>query len=222
MKFLRLLLLFGLFGFGYAQEFGLNFSFPFHQYRTQVAQYPPRLGIGVRGIAKFDLTGKSTWKLMPEFGYFLSNSKTVLDSSEYLSVLSGMPVGVPVNVNIWTHFLDFRLLVKYHFDASEGFGVYVAPQVLSLLGQTLITSYEIVNPGGESQKIQEWQQNPLDQVRKVIPRFVVNGLLGAEVRMLPKSAHKWFLSGGIILQGDRYLLPSGGEIGMKVYFGANR
>ncbi len=159
---------------------------------------------------------------MPEFGYFLSNGYALLDSSEYLSVLSGLPVNSPVDVNIWTHFLDFRLLFKYHFEASEGFGVFVAPQVFSLLGQTLIASYEIPNPGGEPQKQQEWQQNPLDRVRKVIPRFVVNALLGAEFRMLPRSGHKWFLSGNLILQGDRYLLPSGGEIGVKIYFGANK
>ena len=207
----------------YGQEFGLSLGATLHNYRTRVAQYPPTIGITLKSVSKFDLSKNNKWKLMPEFGYFLSNSKTFLDSSQYLSVLSGQNVPYGANVNIWTHFLDFRLLAKYHFDESEGFGFYTGLNVLSLLGQTLIASYEIPNgPDGEPQKIQEWQNNPLKQVTNVIPRFTPNILLGAEFRMLPKSVHKWFLYTNIILQANRFGLPAGAEFGFKTYFGANK
>lgn len=214
-----LLLTLQLFG----QEFGLSLGATFHQYRTQVAQYPPTLGITFKSVSKFDLTGNSKWKLMPEFGYFMSNSKAFLDSSQYLSVLSGQNVPYGAHVTIWTHFIDFRLLIKYHFETAEGFGIYIGPNILTLLGQTLIASYEIPNgPDGEPYKIQEWQNNPLKQVTNVIPRFIPNLLLGTEFRMLPKSKHKWFLYANIILQADKFGLPSGGEFGIKSYFAANK
>ena len=206
----------------YSQEYGLSLGATMHQYRTQVAQYPPTLGWTFKGVAKFDFSGNSKWKIMPEFGYFLSVGKTTLDSSQYLSVLTGQGIPYGVDVNIWTHFIDFRLLLKYHFDESEGFGFFLGGDVMTFLAQTLIATYEIPNgPDGYPQKVREWQKNPVDQVSKVIPRFVPNILLGGEVKMLPKSKHKWFLYGDIILQGDRFGLPSGAEFGVKTYFGAN-
>jgi len=116
-----LFLFFVVHGYGQVALYGLRGGGTYYHYRTKTANVRPSVGWEIGAGAKFALKQNAPWKIMSEFGYFMGNTKTVFDTSQYLSVLSGRYVEAPTKVTIWTHYLNFQMLVRYHFEKEDRF-----------------------------------------------------------------------------------------------------
>lgn len=220
ISYLRVLLFYflsiGLLGAQVA-FYGLRAGGTFYHYRTRTANFRPSAGWEIGAGAKFSLNPKSPWKIMPEFGYFMGNSRTTLDSSQFLSVLSGRYVQAPTKISIWTHYLLFQCLLRYHFEMRDQFAVYFGGQALYLLGQTLIAQYV-----QDSSQFQEWLSNPVENALTVLPRITWNFTWGISFQILPHSHHHWFLYAQFIHQLNAYFYPSGAVIGIRFYQGRKK
>ncbi len=191
-------------------QYGFLGGITLHQYRTEVAQFRPGVGLAFMGTTKFAIAPK--WKLLPEFGYFLSHSRGLGDSTLFYSIYSGQPIN-PKKISVYTHFLCFGLATEYHFEEEEKFGIALGLQALYLLGQHLMVEYV---PFGDTTTIQEWQKNPIEYVQRVIPRWVLN-LQWQVIIALWRSERWWFYVQGIH-QVNRWLYPAGAVLGVKYYF----
>lgn len=195
--------------------FGVRAGTSLYQYRTEYAQFFTRLGIEVGAIGHIELFDSRKSRLhhalQPGFGYLIGHSKLFLDSAIYISPLSGRPLTGIANAHTYTHYLYMQLLWRLSFDEEGAFAVGAGPQVLRLLGQTLMLQYE--TPDG--QPIQEWNKVSLSDVEKVIPPWVANLSLYAELRFHEGIRSEWYLYAQTLHQVNRFLWPTGLLVGVS-------
>lgn len=200
----------------YAQEnaFGVRIGMSLYQYRTPYAQFYARLGGEVGAIGRIHLfqsrKSRIVHAFMPGFGYLMGHSRLVLDSSLYISPLSGRPLQSIANAHTYTHYLYMQALWRIAFDTEGSFAIAAGPQVLRLLGQTLMLQYE--TPDG--QPLQEWNRVSLSDVQRVIPPWIANLCLYAELRMREGLHSELRLYAQTIHQLSRYGWPTGLLVGV--------
>ncbi len=203
-------------------SFGLRGGITLYQYRTDYAQFFARLGVelGVAGhIELFESRGsKLRHGLAPAFGYLMGHSRLILDSSIYISPLTGRPLTGIAQAHTYTHFIYMEGLWRTTFDAEGALAVGLGPQVLVPFGQTLMLEYE--TPDG--QPIQEWNRVALTDVRKVIPPTVWNVALLAELRVSSSLRREIFLYVRTAHQVNRYLWPTGLLVGASLLWKSGR
>lgn len=213
----RWLSLYAILGIALAQSnaFGVRGGVSVYQYRTDYAQFYARMGveIGAHGRIGLFVSRKSRLHhaIMPGFGYLMGHSRLVLDSAIYISPLTGRPLTGIAQAHTYTHFLYLQGLWRLSFDEEGAFAVAAGPQVLRLLGQTLMLQYD--TPDG--QPIQEWNRVSLDDVERVIPLWIVNVALLGEVRFREGLRSDWYLYIQTIHQVDRFLWPTGLLVGVS-------
>nr|BAL57455.1 hypothetical protein HGMM_F50F04C18 [uncultured Bacteroidetes bacterium] len=135
----------------------------------------------------------------------MSHSRLVLDSSIYISPLTGRPLAGIAQAHTYTHYLYMQALWRIAFDREGAFAVAGGLQGLRLLGQTLMLEYE--TPDG--QPIQEWNRVSLTDVQRVLPGWVINAALFAELRMRNGIKNELFLHFQTLHQLNRFGWPTG-------------
>ncbi|MCX7607222.1 MAG: hypothetical protein N2170_08170 [Bacteroidia bacterium] len=209
--------LLGGFALSWAQgnAFGGRIGGSLYQYRTDFAQFFARLGFEVGAVGRIELfQGKKTQirhAFMPGFGYLIGHSRLFLDSATYISPLSGRPLTSVARAHTYTHYLYMQALWRLAFDREGAFAVAAGPQVLRLLGQTLMLEYE--TPDG--QPIQEWNRVSLTDVQRVMPAWIPNIALYAELRIREGLRGDLYLYAQTVHQVDRYLWPTGLLVGIQ-------
>ncbi|MCS7296759.1 MAG: hypothetical protein RMK19_00635 [Bacteroidia bacterium] len=209
-------LIFGAVGLAWGQTsaFGVRGGVSLYQYRTDYAQFFARPAVEIGAIGRIALfTGgkaRVNHAFMPGFGYLMSHARLLLDSAVYISPLSGRPLTGIAQSRTYTHFLFLQALWRLSFDEKEALAVAAGPQVLRLLGQTLMLEYS--TPDG--QPIQEWNRVSLSDVEKVIPAWILNLALQGELRFREGIRSDWFIYLQTIHQVDRFLWPTGLVIGI--------
>jgi hypothetical protein len=170
--------------------------------------------VGAQGhISLFDSRkSKLRHGLAPAFGYLMGHSRLMLDSSIYISPLTGRPLTGIAEAHTYTHFLYMETLWRVSFDEAGAFAVGIGPQALVPFGQTLMLEYE--TPDG--QPIQEWNRVALSDVRRVIPPVVWNLSLLAELRVAESVRHEVFLHARTTHQLNRFLWPTGLLVGINL------
>lgn len=196
----------------YAQPpnaFGMRGAVAFYQYRTPYAQFFARLGgeVGATGRIFLAHSRKSQLYhgLMLGFGYLMGHSRLALDSSLYISPLSGRPLPAIASAHTYTHYLYLQGFWLLAFDQEGSLSVAAGPQILRPLGQSLMLQYE--TPDG--QPIQEWNRVSLTDLNRVIPPWIFNFSLYAELRMREGLRSQSFLYLQTLHQINRYLWPTG-------------
>jgi len=212
---ITLLLFWGLLQ-GQNAEFGLRGGITLYQYRTDYAQFFARLGVELGATGHIELfesrKSKLRHSLIPAFGYLMGHSRLILDSSIYISPLTGRPLQGIAQAHTYTHFIFMEGLWRLTFDAEGAFAVGAGPQALIPFGQTLMLAYE--TPDG--QPIQEWNRVALSDVRKVIPPVVWNLALLVELRLSSGLRREVFLYARTAHQLNRYLWPTGLLVGVSL------
>ncbi len=195
--------------------FGVRGGITLYQYRTDYAQFFARLGAEVGAVGHIELfegrKSKVRHGLAPAFGYLMGHSRLILDSSIYISPLTGRPLTGIAQAHTYTHFVCMEGLWRLTFDSEGAFAVGLGPQALIPFGQTLMLEYE--TPDG--QPIQEWNRVALTDVRKVIPPVVWNVALLAELRISSGLRREVFLYARTAHQINRYLWPTGLLVGVS-------
>ncbi len=201
---------------GQNNTFGLRGGLTLYQYRTEYAQFLARLGIEAGATGHIELfegrRSKLRHGLAPAFGYLMGHSRLILDSSIYISPLTGRPLTSIAEAHTYTHFVLMEGLWRVTFDREGALAVGLGPQVLIPFGQTLMLQYE--TPDG--QPIQEWNRIALSDVRKVIPPLVWNLSLLAELRIASGLRREVFLYARTAHQLNRYLWPTGLLLGASL------
>ncbi|MCS7152501.1 MAG: hypothetical protein N2253_05530 [Bacteroidia bacterium] len=220
MNFTAILLLIGaisaLAPYTYAQNnaFGARLGLSIYQYRTDYAQFFARIGGEVGAIGRIELfSGRKSHlhhAIMPGFGYLMGHSRLLLDSAIYISPLTGRPLTGNAQAHTYTHFLYLQALWRISFDNEGALAIAGGPQLLRLLGQSLMLEYE--TPDG--QPIQEWNRVALSDVEKVIPTWIANISLLGELRFREGLNSDWYLYIQTIHQVNRFLWPTGVLIGV--------
>ncbi len=189
--------------------YGVRGAVAFYQYRTPYAQFLARLGAEVGATGRIFLAQSRKSRLyhglMPGFGYLMGHSRLVLDSSLYISPLSGRPLAGLASAHTYTHYLYLQGLWYIAFDQEANLAVAAGPQVLRPFGQSLMLEYE--TPDG--QPIQEWNRVSLTDLHRVIPPWIFNLALYAELRMRVGLHSEAFLYLQTLHQLNRYLWPTG-------------
>ncbi|MCS6895257.1 MAG: hypothetical protein NZZ60_03790 [Bacteroidia bacterium] len=195
--------------FAQANEFGVRGGVSLYQYRTEYAQFYARAGaeIGATGHIQLFTSRKLHLyhALSPGFGYLMGHSRLLLDSAIYISPLTGRPLTGIARAHTYTHFLYLQGLWRISFEENNAFSLALGPQLLRLLGQTLMLEYETQ----DGQPIQEWNRVALSDVEKVIPPWVVNLTLQGELRFREGINSSWYLYFQTIHQLNRFLWPTG-------------
>lgn len=216
----RGLWLFGLV-WGQGNAFGVRGGISLYQYRTEYAQFFTRLGVEVGAAGHIELfegrKSKLRHGLAPAFGYLMGHSRLLLDSSIYISPLTGRPLQGIARAHTYTHFIYMEGLWRLTFDAEGALALGVGPQALIPFGQTLMLEYE--TPDG--QPIQEWNRVALSDVRKVIPPVIGNLALLLELRIASGIRREVFLYVRTTHQINRYLWPTGFLGGLSLLWKAN-
>lgn len=189
--------------------FGVRGGITLYQYRTDYAQFFARLGVELGAAGHIELfegrKSKVRHGLAPAFSYLMGHSRLILDSSIYISPLTGRPLTGIAQAHTYTHFVCMEGLWRLTFDSEGAFAIGLGPQVLIPFGQTLMLEYE--TPDG--QPIQEWNRVALTDVRKVIPPVVWNMALLVELRISSSLRREVFLYARTAHQINRYLWPTG-------------
>jgi len=197
-----------------SNAFGVRGAVAFYQYRTPYAQFFARLGAEVGATGRIFLASSRKAQLyhglMPGFGYLMGHSRLALDSSIYISPLSGRPLAGIASAHTYTHYLYMQLLWCLAFDQEGSLTVAAGPQVMRPLGQSLMLEYE--TPDG--QPIQEWNRVSLSDLHRVIPPWIFNLALYAELRMREGLHSESFLYLQTLHQVNRYLWPTGLLVGI--------
>ncbi|MCS7189630.1 MAG: hypothetical protein RMJ66_07235 [Bacteroidia bacterium] len=193
--------------------FGPRLGLSFYQYRTPYAQFYARVGgeVGALGNIGVYRGRKLYYNFLPGFGYLLSHSLLLLDSSIYISAISGRPLPSTAKAHTYTHYLYLQGIWAVSFEKEGIFVVGVGPQVLFLLGQSLMLEYETV----DGQPIQEWNTVSLSEVMEVTPRWIANLSLYAHLRI--REGRRWngYLYLQTIHQIKSYLWPTGLLLGIS-------
>ncbi|MDW8235288.1 MAG: hypothetical protein RMK98_01530, partial [Bacteroidia bacterium] len=85
-------------------------------------------------------------------------------------------------------------------------------------GQTLLLEYE--TPDG--QPIQEWNSVALSDLRRILPAWILNGCLYADIRFSKGLRSEWLLHIQTLHQANRFFWPTGLLLGVSwLYTGAN-
>jgi len=196
--------------------FGVRGGITLYQYRTDYAQFFARLGVELGATGHIELfegrKSKVRHGLAPAFGYLMGHSRLILDSSLYISPLTGRPLTGIAQAHTYTHFVCMEGLWRLTFDSEGAFAAGLGPQVLIPFGQTLMLEYE--TPDG--QPIQEWNRVALTDVRKVIPPVIWNIALLAELRISSGLRREVFLYARTAHQVNRYLWPTGLLVGVSL------
>lgn len=193
--------------------FGVRGGLTLYQYRTDYAQFFARLGVEIGAQGRIELFHTKRFSLyhalIPAFGYLMGHSRLLLDSAVYISPLTGRPLTGIAQAHAYTHFLYMQLLWRVRFDGEGAFALGIGPQMMRLLGQTLMLEYE--TPDG--QPIQEWNRVALSDVEKVILPWIFNLALQGEFRLHTGLKSDWYLYVQTLHQVNRFLWPTGLLIG---------
>ncbi|MEN3040871.1 MAG: hypothetical protein ABDH66_04965 [Bacteroidia bacterium] len=195
-------------------EFGLRGGISLYQYRTQYAQFYARAGIeiGATGHIRLFTSRKSRVHhgVAPSFGYLMGHSRLVLDSAIYISPLTGRPLTGIARAHTYTHFLYLQALWQISFDEEGAFTIGMGPQLLRLLGQSLMLEYET----SDGQPIQEWNRVELSDVEKVISPWIFNITLQGQLRLREGLKSDGYLYLQTTHQVNQFLWPTGLLIGI--------
>lgn len=219
MNWLRFLL---AVGYVWAQQnaFGIRGGLSFYQYRTEYAQFFVRLGAEVSAQGHIELFSSRRLQLRhglaPAVGYVMGHSRLSLDSSIYISPLTGRPLSGIAQAHTYTHFINMQVLWRVTFDEEGVFAMGLGPQLLVPFGQTLMLQYE--TPDG--QPIQEWNRVALSDVRRVMPGLIWNVALLAELRLRQGLRREVFFYVQTVHQVNRYLWPAGLLVGLALLWKA--
>ncbi|MCZ2355747.1 MAG: hypothetical protein LC115_03480 [Bacteroidia bacterium] len=187
-------------------HFGLKIATTLYQPRIDIPLSPPGAGIEVGGCAKFTF-GK--WHLMPEFGYFMGNSRSIQSNI----IVSGGLVVNDAGVRDLQHFLSFSGLWKFDILTEEKLSFTIGPDLLYRIGVTRIVDY--VPPGGDpDHPFRESFKYDISNINKTI----LNIRLGLEFALTSRKRIQTFIYANSVHQVNKYLFPTGAVVGIKAYY----
>ncbi len=214
-RLLLLLFVFSLSGQAQGQTaaYGFKFGLGAYQYRMPQAQDPPRIGAELGVCARFELS--SRWALSPEFGYLLGHTGGKWEN--YLTQKGGNIVPI-ADARYFTHYLQIGFTAQYHFDDEQTFGLVLGPELLYLMGQTVIVEYSGgLGPDGVDHRIRETVSNP-ENIFNVIPRITPNILSGAEITFVKRDGYRLRGVAHFSHQINQFLWPAGVIVGLRFFF----
>ncbi|MCS7161894.1 MAG: hypothetical protein NZ958_01015 [Bacteroidia bacterium] len=220
-KGLLLGLLSHLVAFAQGNAFGTRLGFSLYQYRTAYAQFLARLGGELGAVGRIRLfhshKNRLYHSLLAGFGYLMGHSRLLLDSSIYISPLTGRPLTGIARAHTYTHYLYMQTLWHLAFEAEGALAIGGGFQLLRALGQTLMLEYE--TPDG--QPIQEWNAVSLSDLQRVLPLWIPNLTLYAELRLWQGRRSRVALYTQTIHQINRFLWPTGLLLGAAWLYTGN-
>jgi hypothetical protein len=214
-RLLMLICFFSLAGQAQGQEAGYGFKFGLgaYQYRMPQAQDRPRIGAELGICARFALSGR--WALAPEFGYLLGHTGGKWEN--YLTQKGGNVVPI-ADARYFTHYLQIGLTGQYHFDEAQAFGLVLGPEILYLMGQTIIVEYSGgLGPDGVDYRVRETVSNP-ENIFNVIPRITANICSGIEITFVERDGYRVRGVAHFSHQINQFLWPAGVIVGVRFFF----